>query len=173
VHWRTIKRSTKTTTMRKAKLKKPKKAAARRRVPRRWAKHYRQLLALREHLLGEHGILEKDARRPADLATHDFADEAADALNHAVASRVLRAEEDILFEVEAALERISLGTYGVCELSGKKIPQRRLAAIPWTRFTAAAATKLESARVKQRGAVTDRMSPINAAVGAGRSARKR
>ncbi|HZJ14679.1 MAG TPA: TraR/DksA C4-type zinc finger protein, partial [Chthoniobacteraceae bacterium] len=105
--------------------------------------------------------------------THDFADEAADALNHAVASRVLRAEEDILFEVEAALERISLGTYGVCELSGKKIPQRRLAAIPWTRFTAAAATKLESAHVKQRGAVTDRMSPINAAVGAGRSARKR
>jgi hypothetical protein len=59
-------------------------------------------------------------RRTWPLTT--FADEAADALNHAVASRVLRAEEDILFEVEAALERIALGTYGVCELSGKKIP---------------------------------------------------
>jgi RNA polymerase-binding transcription factor DksA len=124
-------------------LTKPKKPGARRRVPRRWAKHHRQLLALREHLLGEHGILESDARRPSDLATHDFADEAADALNHAVAARVLRAEEDILFEVEAALERIARGTYGVCELSGKKIPLRRLAAIPWTRFTAAAAGKLE------------------------------
>ena len=164
------------------KLKKPKKAAPRRRVPRQWAKHYRQLLALREHLLGEHGHLEKDARRPADLATHDFADEAADALNHAVASRVLRAEEDILFEVEAALERIAQGTYGMCELTGKKIPLRRLAAIPWTRFTAAAAAKLEPARVKQRvlpsptgrrGAVADRMLPINAAAGAGRRGRKR
>jgi RNA polymerase-binding transcription factor DksA len=163
------------------KLKEPKRATARRRVPRQWAKHYRQLLALREHLLGEHGHLEKDARRPADLATHDFADEAADALNHAVAGRVLRAEEDILFEVEAALERIAQGTYGVCELSGKKIPLRRLAAIPWTRFTAAAAAKLEPAHVKQRvpppptdrrGAAADRMSPFNAAAGVGRSARK-
>jgi RNA polymerase-binding transcription factor DksA len=160
--------ATKNTTMRKAKpkkLKKPKKAT--RRVPRQWAKQYRQLLALREHLLGEHGHLEKDARRPADLATHDFADEAADALNHAVAGRVLRAEEDILFEVEAALERIAQGTYGMCELTGKKIPLRRLAAIPWTRFTAAAGAKLESARVKQR------VLAINAAAGDGRRARKR
>jgi RNA polymerase-binding transcription factor DksA len=124
-------------------LKKSKKPAVRRRVPRRWAKFHRQLLALREHLLGEYGALESDARRPVDLTTHDFADEATDALNHAVASRVLRAEEDILFEVEAALKRIDQGTYGVCEASGKTIALRRLAAIPWTRFTAAAAAKLE------------------------------
>jgi RNA polymerase-binding transcription factor len=124
-------------------LKKPKKSAVRRRVPRQWAKFHRQLLALREHLLGEHRTLESDARRPVDLATHDFADEATDALNHAIASRVLRAEEDILFEVEGALKRIDERTYGVCEASGKKIPLKRLAAIPWTRFTAAAAAKLE------------------------------
>ncbi|NIP95312.1 MAG: TraR/DksA family transcriptional regulator, partial [Akkermansiaceae bacterium] len=33
------------------------------------------------------------------------------------------------------LERISEGCYGICEISGKKIPQARLEAIPFARLT--------------------------------------
>src|SRR3989304_8430501 len=37
-------------------------------------------------------------------------------------------EEQLLEEVEAALQRIEAGTYGNCELCGQEIPQERLAA---------------------------------------------
>lgn len=36
-------------------------------------------------------------------------------------------------EIDAALERIAKGTYGVCEYSGEPIPKERLKAIPWAR----------------------------------------
>ena len=34
-------------------------------------------------------------------------------------------------EIDAALERLEAGTYGVCRVSGKSIPKERLRAIPW------------------------------------------
>ena len=36
-------------------------------------------------------------------------------------------------EIDAAMERIDKGTYGVCEYSGEAIPKERLKAIPWAR----------------------------------------
>ena len=36
-------------------------------------------------------------------------------------------------EIDAALERIEKGTYGVCEYSGQPIPKERLKAIPYAR----------------------------------------
>lgn len=39
-----------------------------------------------------------------------------------------------LEEIEAALQRIDAGTYGVCEVCGKPIGAERLAAIPWARL---------------------------------------
>jgi RNA polymerase-binding protein DksA len=37
-------------------------------------------------------------------------------------------------EIDAALQRIEDGTYGVCEVCGKPIAPERLAAIPWARL---------------------------------------
>ena len=34
-------------------------------------------------------------------------------------------------QIDAALDRIKAGTYGICVASGKAIPQERLRAIPW------------------------------------------
>ena len=34
-------------------------------------------------------------------------------------------------EIDAALDRIADGSYGVCVVSGKPIPKERLQAIPW------------------------------------------
>jgi RNA polymerase-binding protein DksA len=39
-----------------------------------------------------------------------------------------------LAEVDAALQRIEDGTYGICEGCGKPIGAERLSAIPWTRL---------------------------------------
>lgn len=39
-----------------------------------------------------------------------------------------------LVEIDAALQRIEAGTYGICEGCGKPIGVERLSAIPWTRL---------------------------------------
>jgi RNA polymerase-binding transcription factor DksA len=36
-------------------------------------------------------------------------------------------------EIDRALEKFALGTYGICEVSGTAIPKERLRAIPWAR----------------------------------------
>ncbi|MGI8661670.1 MAG: TraR/DksA family transcriptional regulator [Acidimicrobiales bacterium] len=36
-------------------------------------------------------------------------------------------------EIDHALEKLELGTYGLCEISGQPIPKERLEAIPWAR----------------------------------------
>jgi RNA polymerase-binding transcription factor DksA len=41
--------------------------------------------------------------------------------------------QDELKEVDAALERIAEGTYGLSEISGKPIPDERLRALPYAR----------------------------------------
>jgi RNA polymerase-binding protein DksA len=40
--------------------------------------------------------------------------------------------EHVLAEIDAALERIDDGTFGVCMRCGKEIPRERLEAIPYT-----------------------------------------
>ncbi len=43
-------------------------------------------------------------------------------------------EEQLLAEIDAALQRIEDGTYGICEVCGKPIGVERLEARPWTRL---------------------------------------
>jgi len=51
------------------------------------------------------------------------------------------------------LKRIELGTYGICEMSGKPISHARLEAIPFARFTVECQSQLEkqnkASRVRQ------------------------
>lgn len=41
-------------------------------------------------------------------------------------------EERLLEAIDAALERIDAGTYGICRTCGKPIDAERLEALPWT-----------------------------------------
>jgi DnaK suppressor protein len=41
---------------------------------------------------------------------------------------------ETLAEIDAALQRIEDGTYGICEACGQPIGAERLSAIPWTRL---------------------------------------
>ncbi|MBV9867125.1 MAG: TraR/DksA C4-type zinc finger protein [Abitibacteriaceae bacterium] len=43
--------------------------------------------------------------------------------------------EDLLATVDRALQKIEEGTYGICDISGEKIPQSRLEIIPWAALT--------------------------------------
>lgn len=58
---------------------------------------------------------------------------------------VTQNEAEILREVEAALERIEQGTYGVCENCREPINPERLEAIPYTRYCVDCADKAAEA----------------------------
>ncbi|MFD0893844.1 TraR/DksA C4-type zinc finger protein [Luteolibacter ambystomatis] len=62
-------------------------------------------------------------------------DAGSDAYDRDFALSVLAKEQDALYEIEQALQRIKKGAYGVCEMSGRKIPTARLEAIPFARLT--------------------------------------
>jgi DnaK suppressor protein len=81
------------------------------------------------------------------------ADAGSDAYDRDFALSLLSQEQDALYEIDQALKRIELGTYGICEMSGKHIPRARLEAIPFARFTVECQSQLEkqskASRVRQ------------------------
>ena len=77
-------------------------------------------------------------------------DAGSDAYDRDFALNLLSKEQDALEEIEAALERIENGAYGICEMSGKKIPQTRLEAIPFARLTVECQTVWEKEHPNQQ-----------------------
>ena len=81
------------------------------------------------------------------------ADAGSDAYDRDFALSLLSQEQDALYEIDQALKRIELGTYGTCEMSGKPISHARLEAIPFARFTVECQSQLEkqnkASRVRQ------------------------
>lgn len=67
-----------------------------------------------------------DSNHLADIATATYDRELEEGLEEGA--------QKTLDEVDAALQRIEDGTYGVCEICGKPIGAERLTAIPWARF---------------------------------------
>ena len=63
---------------------------------------------------------------PADTATAMYDRELDEGLEEGA--------RDTLAEIDAALQRIEDGTYGICEVCGKPIGADRLSALPWTRL---------------------------------------
>src|SRR6266853_6964765 len=78
------------------------------------------------------------------------ADAGSDAYDRDFALSLLSQEQDALYEIDQALKRIELGTYGTCEMSGKAIPHARLEAIPFARFTVECQSQLEKQSKQSR-----------------------
>jgi DnaK suppressor protein len=113
------------------------------RIPARWAAHHRHLLELRAQLLAQAGKLAREAAEGTPSFSMHMADAGTDSFDRDFALSILSADQDALYEIEAAINRIETGTYGICEMTGKPIPKGRLQAIPWARFSAASQRQLE------------------------------
>jgi RNA polymerase-binding transcription factor DksA len=87
-----------------------------------------------------------------------MADAGTDSYDRDLALSMLSHQQNAVYEIQEALNRIRDGTYGVCEMTGKKIPAERLEAIPWTRFTAEAERMLEKRGEFQRAQLGPRES---------------
>src|ERR1700693_344877 len=118
-----------------------------------------KLLFLRDSLLDSMMGVSRDTLRAraegseASAFGMHQADAGSDAYDRDFALSLLSQEQDALYEIDQALKRIELGTYGTCEMSGKPIPRARLEAIPFARFTVECQSQLEkqskASRVRQ------------------------
>ncbi len=108
-----------------------------------------RLLQLRDSLLDAMAGVAKDNLRSraegseASAFGMHQADAGSDAYDRDFALSLLSQEQDALYEIEEALKRLELGTYGVCEMSGKAIAQPRLEALPFARYTVECQSQLE------------------------------
>ena len=115
-------------------------------VPAKWQWHLTTLLRLRERLLGQAtDHLSAAGRSPR--SDHDFADRASDESEFEALISEVKSEEHILTEIDAALDRLHRGTYGICEGSLLPVPYARLRALPWTRYRREVAEQLEADRL--------------------------
>jgi RNA polymerase-binding transcription factor DksA len=113
------------------------------RIPPQWQEHYDALIVCRAQLGQRKGGLNEIAREEQQAFSLHMADAGTDEFDRDFALSILSSDQNALYEIDAALDRIRLGTYGVCEISGQQIEAERLVAIPWTRYSAAAQRELE------------------------------
>lgn len=111
-----------------------------------------RLLQLRDSLLDSMSGVAKDTLRAraegseASAFGMHQADAGSDAYDRDFALSLLSQEQDALYEIEEALKRVDAGTYGVCEMSGEKIAQARLEALPFARYTVECQAQIEKQR---------------------------
>ncbi len=70
-------------------------------------------------------------------------DAGSEAYDREFALNMLGKEVDSLKEIEQAIKRVEGGSYGTCEMSGEEIPQMRLEALPFARYTVTCQAKWE------------------------------
>lgn len=135
-----------------------------------WIKKQKQkLIELRDSMLDAMDGVARDTlrARPEGSEASAFgmhqADAGSDAYDRDFALSMLSKEQDALYEIEEALRRVDAGTYGTCEMSGKKIPQLRLEAIPFARYTVECQAQLEK---ENRGGY-GRRPPVRSLFGLG------
>ena len=83
--------------------------------------------ALRKALAGDLSSLKELGQQ----STGDVVDFALDSAQDEINSQLAEVESRELSHIETALDRMSEGTYGLCDVCGTKIPLMRLKALPY------------------------------------------
>jgi DnaK suppressor protein len=76
----------------------------------------------------------KAGQESADDGTEDIVDRANNSYNRELMFSLSDSERLLLLQIEEALSRMELGTYGRCTNCGNTIHPLRLEAVPWARF---------------------------------------
>ena len=128
-------------------------------VPRKFQKYHSLLIELRDHVRAELNMHSNDTlKRSQKEDAGDISisvDAGTDNFDRDFALSLLSSEQESLKEIEAAIDRIYKGTYGICEVTGDPIDPERLEAVPFTRFSLEGQREHESnsrKRVSRAGA---------------------
>jgi RNA polymerase-binding transcription factor DksA len=112
-------------------------------VPKKFKVYYDLLVELRGQLSEElvmhtSETLKRSGKEDTgDLSGYGqhMADAGSEAFDRDLALSMVSSEQEALKEVEAAINRIYDGTYGICEQTGEAIAHERLMAVPFTRYS--------------------------------------
>lgn len=128
-------------------------------LPEAELKVYRGMLqALRDRVVDEIKFLTGDnlsrgqKEATGDLSSYriHMADQGTDNFDREVALHVASGEQDVLYEIDEAMGRITLKTYGTCEGCGCPIKKDRLKAMPFAKMCAECQSKAEKGRERYR-----------------------
>ena len=145
-------KTTKKTKTNKTTASKKPKAAAKKKVkepdPYKYSKSFLKemkdmLLKMREELLEDVTRAVKEESNHLRFDVGDFYDHASEDRQRELALTLSNRERDKLMLIEQALKRVEEGTYGICEVTGEKIGEERLRALPFTMLSVEAQEEIE------------------------------
>lgn len=87
-----------------------------------------------------------------DLSSYSFhmADQGTDNFDREFALSLVSSEQEALYEIDEAIERIKDGTFGLCESCGCDIEKARLKALPFARLCIACKSEAEKGKTRYR-----------------------
>jgi len=108
-------------------------------------KYKEQLLIMRDNITRVLQGSAEEVKKPDEATGYSQhqADQGTDDFDRTISLEVTGKEFEILRQVNRALEKIEEGNYGVCDISEKEIPKKRLDAVPYATMTVEAQEKWE------------------------------
>lgn len=101
------------------------------------------LQEMRKSLLKDVSRSVKEESNHLRFDVGDFYDHASEDRQRELALTLSNRERQKLVLIDEALKRIDEGTYGICEVTGEKIGEERLRAMPFTRLSIEAQEEME------------------------------
>jgi len=105
------------------------------------AKYKALLIKVRETINGDINHIAKENLKSqkessGDLSGYSFhmADMASDSYDRELSLNIAGEEQEIIYEIDDALKRMEEGKFGLCMSCDKKIPQKRLNAVPYAKY---------------------------------------
>jgi DnaK suppressor protein len=110
--------------------------------------HYKQkLIERRAELLRGIARTEQEGREADEDQTNDMADKAANSYTKEFLFGLTHENRSLLQLVDSALQRIEDKTFGECGACGQELQQKRLEAVPWTRYCISCQEKKEQGQL--------------------------
>ena len=103
----------------------------------------KKLQTRREELLRAIARTEQEGREADEDPTVDLADKAANSYTKEFLFGQTHNDRSLLQLVDDALVRMRQGTFGLCGQCQEELQQKRLEAVPWTRYCISCQTKQE------------------------------
>jgi DnaK suppressor protein len=107
----------------------------------------KKLVTRREELVRAITRTEQEGREADEDTTVDMADKAANSYTKEFLFGQTHNDRSLLALVDQALNRIKDGTYGECNSCHEELQQKRLEAVPWTRYCITCQEKTEQGQL--------------------------
>lgn len=122
-------------------------------IKREAAKFKKLLLKKRAEIVKEiHEITKENMKSlkeaSGDLSGYSYhmADMASDSYDRDLSLNIATGEQKVIYEIDETLKLIDEGKYGICVSCSKKIPVKRLKALPYAKYCIQCQSKEEKAK---------------------------